>query len=166
MPPSYVYVYYICEAVLLLFPNARRLHVATCNVYAINVFTLYTTTFVSSWPRFIHLQHFIHLLLFTRYIVQQCNGYVSGYKTLSTHQSYFLQLFLLGYYMSLIIHCLNVCCCFIIVYTLLNMTFTTTFPLTTYKHLTSEEKWRILWIKAKENSNQMIILAKYIHASF
>ena len=40
--------------------------------------------------------------------------------------------------------------------------FTTTFPLTTYKHLTSEEKWRILWIKAKENSNQIIILAKYI----
>ena len=44
--------------------------------------------------------------------------------------------------------------------------FTTTFPLTTYKHLTSEEKWRILWIKAKENSNQMIILAKYIYATF
>ena len=44
--------------------------------------------------------------------------------------------------------------------------FTTTFPLTTYKHLTSEEKWRILWIKAKENSNQMIILAKYIYAAF
>ena len=44
--------------------------------------------------------------------------------------------------------------------------FTTTFPLTTYKHLTSEEKWRILWIKAKENSNQMMILAKYIYAAF
>ena len=82
----------------------------------------YTTTFVSSWPCSIHLRHFIHLLLFTRYIVQQCNGYVSGYKTLSTHQSYFPQLFLLGFYMPLIIHCLNVCCCFIIVYTLLNMT--------------------------------------------
>ena len=52
----------------------------------------HTTTFVSSWPCFIHLRHFIHLLLFTRYIVQQCNGYVYGYKTLSTHQSYFLQL--------------------------------------------------------------------------
>ena len=78
----------------------------------------YTTTFVSSWPCSIHLQHFIYLLLFTRYIVQQCNGYVSGYKTLSTHQSYFGQLFLLGFYMPLIIHCLNVCCCFIIVCTL------------------------------------------------
>ena len=38
------------------------------------------------------------------------------------HQSYFLQLFILGFYMPLIIHCLNVCCCFQIVYTLLNMT--------------------------------------------
>ena len=57
----------------------------------------YTTTFVSSWPCSIHLQYFIHLLLFTKYIVQQCNGYVSGYKTLSTHQSYFPQLFLLGF---------------------------------------------------------------------
>ena len=55
------------------------------------------TTFVSSWPCSIHLQHFIYLLLFTRYIIQQCNGYVSGYKTLSTHQSYFGQLFLLGF---------------------------------------------------------------------
>ena len=36
----------------------------------------YTTTFVSSWPCSIHLRHFIHLLLFTRYIVQQCNGYL------------------------------------------------------------------------------------------
>ena len=36
----------------------------------------YTTTFVSSWPCSIHLQHFIYLLLFTRYIVQQCNGYL------------------------------------------------------------------------------------------
>ena len=44
--------------------------------------------------------------------------------------------------------------------------FTTTFPLTTHKHLTLEEKWRILWIKVKENSNQMIILAKYIYAAF
>ena len=50
----------------------------------------YTTTFVSSWPCSIHLRHFIHLLLFTRYIVQQCNGYVSGYKTLSTHQYHIL----------------------------------------------------------------------------
>ena len=32
--------------------------------------------------------------------------------------------------------------------------FTTIFPLTIYKHLTSEEKWRILWIKVKENRNQ------------
>ena len=44
--------------------------------------------------------------------------------------------------------------------------FITTFSLTTYKHLTLEEKWRILWIKVKENSNQMIILAKYICAAF
>ena len=72
----------------------------------------YTTTLVSSWPCSIHLRQFIHLLLFTRYIVQQCNEYRSGSKTLSTHQSYFLRLFLLGFYMPLIIHCLNVCCCY------------------------------------------------------
>ena len=53
----------------------------------------YTTMFVSSWPCSIHLQHFIYLFLFTRYIVQQCNGYVSA---LSTHQSYFRQLFFIG----------------------------------------------------------------------
>ena len=46
--------------------------------------------------------------------------------------------------------------------------FTTTFPFTTNKHMTAEEKWRILWIKVKEikNSNPMIILAKYVYAAF
>ena len=36
----------------------------------------YTTTFVSSQPCSIHLQQFIYLLLFTRCIVQHCNGYL------------------------------------------------------------------------------------------
>ena len=35
--PTSMYVTYVR---LLLFPNARRLHVATCHVYGINVFTL------------------------------------------------------------------------------------------------------------------------------
>ena len=36
----------------------------------------YTTMFVSSQPCSIHLRQFIHLLLFIRCNVQQCNGYL------------------------------------------------------------------------------------------
>ena len=81
----------------------------------------YTTMFVSSWPCSIRLRQFIHLLLFTRYIVQQCNGYL-GIKQYPHISLTFYNCFYCGYYMPLIIYCLNVCCCFIIVYTLLNMT--------------------------------------------
>ena len=66
--PLYPSVYVTYVRLVVVVPKCKTFACGYMQCVCNNIEAQKYTTFVSSWPCSIHLRHFIHLLLFTRYL--------------------------------------------------------------------------------------------------